>query len=66
MQIGEEGDTRQYHPAHKTDYSPGVKAALEHKPEKPLHCEVCKQVIIGKAYQGSRDGLYLCQRCWDE
>ncbi len=62
MQIGEEGDTRQYRRAKPTDYSPSVKAALDQKEKTSWdRCEVCGQEITGKTY--SCDGKYLCFRC---
>lgn len=59
--IGEEGDTRKYAKAKKTDYSAGIRAALEVKPvTKWVRCAVCKQPIKGQNFNG------YCLRCFDE
>lgn len=61
MSMGQEGDTRRFRKAKKTDYSAGVRAAMEVKPvTKWTRCVVCKQAITGLNYRGK------CHSCFND
>lgn len=71
MSQGQEGDMRPMRRRKTTDFYE-AKSAMEYKqPTSWPKCENCGLEIspannLGKSYQGSENGKYICQQCWNE